>query len=104
MTNQKRHNERNKNRISQRDERLSPDGLWRSYPKVPHLLCYVKSGTFYGRLKVKGKIIRRSLHRDGETEISFTIAKLRLGDFIKQHRTRKAVSGTFAEARARYEA
>jgi hypothetical protein len=57
MTNQIEHNER-KIRNSQRDKRLSPDGLWRSYPKVPNLLCYIKSGTFYGRLKVNGKIIR----------------------------------------------
>jgi integrase len=84
---------------SKREEHLSTDGLWRSYPKVPNLLCYVKSGIFYARLKVNGKIIRRSL----ETNV-FTTAKLKLGDFIKEHRTCKPIVGTFSQARSSYEA
>jgi integrase len=90
-------------RKTNRSERLSPDGLWRSFPKVPGLLQYVKSGTFYGRLKVSGKLIRRSLHKDGEPEIPFTTAKLRLRDFIKKERTKKPLAGTFANARQAYE-
>ena len=31
---------------SKRDERLSPEGKWRSFPKVQHLLQYVQTGTF----------------------------------------------------------
>src|SRR5665213_2360781 len=81
-----------------RDEHLSPDGLWRSFPKVPNLVSYIKSGVFYGRVKVNGKPIRRSL----ETTV-FTTAKLRLGDFIKKHRTHRAVTGTFSQARELYE-
>jgi integrase len=61
-----------------RGHRLSSDGKWRSFPKTPHLLQYVSSGTFYGRTKVHGKIIRQSL----ETDV-FTTAKLRLVDFLK---------------------
>ncbi len=90
-------------KTNKRLERLSPDGLWLSFPKVPGLLQYVKSGVFYGRLKVKGKIIRRALH-EADAPISFTDAKLLLGDFIKKERKKKPVGGTFAKARADYEA
>jgi hypothetical protein len=41
--------------------RLSPDGKWRSFPRVPHLLQYVSSGTYFARIKIKGKLIRESL-------------------------------------------
>ena len=99
MTNDNQHNGRSKSDRVKRDERLSTDGLWRSYPKVPHLLCYVKSGMFYGRLKVDGKTIRRSL----ETTV-FTDAKLLLADFIGNQRKEKPAAGTFGEALKRYEA
>ena len=101
MTDDNQHSGRKKS--AQQTQHLSPDGVWRSFPKVPNLICYVKSGTYYGRCKVKGKIIRRSLHKEGEGEISFTIAKLRLADFIKAERT-QPVYGTFADLRAKYEA
>jgi hypothetical protein len=55
-----------------RDEHLSCDGQWRSFPKVPHLLQYVRSGNYYGRIKVGGKVIRESLNTD-----VWTTAKLR---------------------------
>ena len=63
-----------------REEHLSKDGKWRSFPKVPHLLQYVSNGNYYGRIKISGKIIRESL----ETEV-WTTAKLRLTDFLKNH-------------------
>jgi integrase len=63
---------------SNRSERLSPDGKWRSFPKVPNLLQYVSTGLFFARVKVQGKLIRRGL----ETDV-FTIARLKLGEFIK---------------------
>jgi hypothetical protein len=40
--------------------RLSKDGEWRSFPRVPHLLQYLNSGAYYARIKIKGKIIRES--------------------------------------------
>ena len=40
---------------------MSIDGKWRSFPKVPNLLQYVITGSFYGRVKVDGKIYRESL-------------------------------------------
>ena len=63
-----------------RDERLSSDGQWRSFPKVPHLLQYISSGKYYGRIKVRGKVIRESLQTD-----VWSTAKLRLVDFLKKH-------------------
>ena len=55
---------------------------------------------YFGRIKVGGKIIRETL----KTEV-FTIARLRLGDFIKaQHkRASRPVAGMFSEARAHHE-
>jgi hypothetical protein len=34
---------------------LSPDGKWRSFPKVQNPLQYVGTGTFYDRVKADGK-------------------------------------------------
>jgi integrase len=48
---------------------------------VPNLLQYVRTGTYYARTKVRGKLIRRSLKTD-----VWTTAKLRLLDFLKEHR------------------
>lgn len=86
---------------STRDANLSPDGKWRSFPKVPNLVQYVSTGTYFGRVKIDGKVFRESL----ETDV-FTTAKLLLGDYIKKKRKRAAhpVIGTFAAARAGYEA
>ena len=86
---------------SMRDASLSPDGKWRSFPKAPNLLQYVNTGAYFGRVKIEGKIFRESL----ETDV-FTTAKLLLGDWIKKKRKRAArpMVGTFAEARAIYEA
>ena len=41
-----------------REEHLSKDGKWRSFPKAPHLLQYVGNANYYGRIKVGGKVIR----------------------------------------------
>jgi len=37
--------------------RLSTDGKWRSFPKVPHWLQYIHSGTYFARIKIKSKLI-----------------------------------------------
>src|SRR5262245_17359756 len=88
-------------RRGERESNISPDGKWKSFPRVPHLLQYVPSGVFFGRVKLGRKILRQSLKTD-----TFTTAKLLLGDFLKAERKRAArpVSGTFEEARAKYEA
>ncbi len=86
---------------AKRDARLSPDSKWRSFPKVPNLVQYVNTGTYFGRIKIEGKVFRESLDTD-----VFTTAKLRLGDFIKKKRKRAAnpMTNSFADARVDYEA
>jgi len=86
---------------SGRDAKLSPDGKWQSFPKVPNLLQYVSTGTYFGRVKVEGKIFRESLDTD-----VFTTAKLRLPDFIKKKLSvaGRSTTGTFGEGRHAYEA
>jgi integrase len=58
--------------------RLSKDGKWRSFSRVPHLLQYASSSTYFARIKVQGKIIRQSLDTD-----VWSTAQLRLLDFLK---------------------
>ena len=36
--------------LKKREEHLSKDGQWRSFPTVPHLLQYVSNGNYYGRM------------------------------------------------------
>ena len=50
-------------------------------PNWLKLCCYPPSGTYFGRVKVEGKLIRRSLH----THV-LEVAKLRLSDFLKDLR------------------
>jgi integrase len=62
---------------------------------------YVSTGTYYGRVKVDGKLYRESL----DTQV-FSVAKLKLGDFIKDKTRKRRHTGaplTFIQARALYE-
>ena len=54
--------------------------VWQKTP-YPNLIRYVPSGSYFGRVKVAGKLIRRSL----ETHV-LEVAKLRLSDFLKDNR------------------
>ena len=83
-----------------RETKLSPDGKWKSFSKVPHLLQYVPSGVYFGRVKINGKIRRESL----ETE-TFTTAKDKLRDFLsdKRKEASRVVAGTFSVARDEFE-
>ncbi|MGH7977582.1 MAG: hypothetical protein ACREC8_13100, partial [Limisphaerales bacterium] len=47
----------------------------------PNLIRYKPSGTYFGRVRVNGKLIRRSL----ETHV-LTVARLKLSDFLQDHR------------------
>jgi len=40
-----------------RAERVSPNGKWRSFPKVPNLVQYVSTGLYFARVKVQGKLV-----------------------------------------------
>jgi len=46
----------------------------------PKLIRYVSNGSYFGRVKVDGKLIRRSL----DTHV-LEVAKLLLSDFVKEH-------------------
>ncbi len=70
-----------KTRPRKREDRLSKNGKWRSFPKVPHLLQYVISGNYFGKVKINGRKIRQSL----QTSV-WSTAQLRLNDFLKEHR------------------
>src|SRR5277367_3301482 len=87
-------------RKSKRDATLSPDGRWRSFPKIPNLVQYVSTGNYFGRVKIDSKIFRECLGTD-----VFTTARLLLSDFIKSKRKRAVhpLMGSFAEARSLYE-
>src|SRR4051812_40445050 len=83
-------------------ERLSPDGKWRSFTKVPNLLQYVSTGLYFARTKINGKLIRRSLKAR-----TFEEAKLGLHDFLVRESKRRHILGApvlFSEARQLYEA
>ena len=60
--------------------RTPSKSLWQKTP-YPNLIRYVPSGTYFARLKVSGKLIRRSL----STHV-LEVAKLRVSDFLKDHR------------------
>jgi integrase len=84
-----------------KDARLSKDGDWRLFSNESHLMQYIRTGMFYGRVKVRGKTIRRKLH----TSV-YTTAKLRLLDFLKEHKTRTGSEvdiPTFQQAKELYE-
>jgi len=44
-----------------RAARLTKDGKWQGFTKVPNLLQYVRTGTYFARRKANGKCIRRGL-------------------------------------------
>lgn len=56
--------------------------LWQKSP-TPNLIRYSPSGTYYARVKVRGKLIRQSLGTD-----VYSVAVLRLGDFVQRERAR----------------
>ena len=82
----------------ERDPRISPDGKWKSFPKSPNLLQYIRTGMYYARVKIAGKLVRRKLQTD-----VYSKALLRLGDFLKEQRSkaprRETDPTTFAQAR-----
>jgi integrase len=83
-----------------REEHLSANGKWRSFPRVPHLLQYVISGNYFGKVKINGRSIRQSL----QTTV-WTTAQLRLNDFLKEHREgrNKVAAPKFSAALEIYE-
>jgi hypothetical protein len=90
---------RDGNHIPKKQDHLSPDGKWRSFPRVPNLLQYVGTDQYFARCKIAGKLIRRKLDTD-----NFAAAKLKLTDFIKEERDNAVAEPfTFKALRLKYE-
>jgi integrase len=79
--------------------RTSKDGKWKTFHSHAGLMQYLPSGMFYARAKVNGVVKRASL----ETDV-FTTAKDNLPGKLKELRKPAPQVGTFADARALYEA
>ena len=71
----------------------TPDKEWQKTP-YSNLIRYVPSGIYYARLRVKGKLIRKSLKTD-----VLSVGKLRLGDFEKHERQRAETGEAAAHGR-----
>lgn len=84
--------------------RTSPDGKWKTFPKVPGLMQYVPSGMFFARAKVKNDRGKDSVTRHSLDTDVFTTAKIKLPDKLKELRKPKAITGTFGDGRLKYEA
>jgi integrase len=80
------------------------DSRWQKTP-VANLVRHVQSGNYYARIRVRSKLIWKSLKTD-----RISVAKLRLGDFHKEERQRAASQTaiargkmTFGDALAAYQ-
>lgn len=69
------------------------------WKRGPNLVQHTPTGTYYARIKIRGKLFRASLGTD-----IFTTAKLRLPDKLKELMTPKAELGSFKDGRLQYEA
>ena len=78
------------------DSNAAPKDLWLKTP-FANLVRYVPSGIYFSRIRVKGKLIRRSLKT---TKLS--VAKLRLGDLEKVERQRVEVQGAVENGNMRF--
>ena len=69
------------------------DPRWQKTP-VANLMRHVQSGNYYARIRVRGKLIWKSLKTD-----RISVAKLRLGDFHKEERQRAAAHQAVARGK-----
>ena len=61
-----------------RDQSEHTESRWQKMP-VANLVRHVESGNYYARIRVRGKLIWKSLKTD-----RISVAKLRLRDFQKK--------------------
>jgi len=69
------------------------ESRWQKTP-VANLVRHVQSGNYYARIRVRGKLIWKSLKTD-----RISVAKLRLGDFHKEERQRAATQAAVARGK-----
>ena len=73
-----------------KDRIAASNGHWLKTP-FANLVRYVPSGIYFSRIRVRGKLIRRSLKTNKQA-----VAKLRLGDLEKVERQRTELQGAIA--------
>ena len=69
------------------------ESRWQKTP-VANLVRHVQSGNYYARIRVRGKLIWKSLKTD-----RISVAKLRLGDFHKEERQRASTLAAVARGK-----
>ena len=69
------------------------DSRWQKTP-VANLVRHIQSGNYYARIRVRSKLIWKSLKTD-----RISVAKLRLGDFHKEERQRAAAQTAVARGK-----
>jgi integrase len=69
------------------------DSRWQKTP-VANLVRHIQSGNYYARIRVRGKLIWKSLKTD-----RISVAKLRLGDFHKEERQRASAQAAVARGK-----
>lgn len=67
-------------KLEQTETKTAKPSVWQP-TQYANLIRYIPSGTYFARLRVAGKLIRKSLHTD-----VLSVAKLRLADIVKTER------------------
>jgi hypothetical protein len=76
-----------------KESQTESKSVWQKTP-VSNLVRYVPSGILFARMKVKGKLIRRSLKSK-----SLSVGKLRLSDLEKQERQMAENASSLSEGK-----
>jgi integrase len=79
-----------------KDKIAAPKALWLKTPYA-NLVRYVPSGIYFSRIRVRGKLIRRSLKTN-----KLAVAKLRLADLEKVERQRNEIQEAVASGNMRF--
>ncbi|HWC58651.1 MAG TPA: hypothetical protein VHC44_03080, partial [Verrucomicrobiae bacterium] len=79
-----------------KDSIAAPKDLWLKTP-FANLIRYVPSGVYFSRIRVAGKLIRRSLKTN-----KLAVAKLRLADLEKIERQRVEIQGAVTNGNMRF--
>jgi len=79
-----------------KDSIAAPKNVWLNTP-FANLIRYVPSGIYFSRIRVRGKLIRRSLKTN-----KLAVAKLRLGDLEKVERQRVEIQGAVENGNMRF--
>jgi integrase len=79
-----------------KDSIAAPKDLWQKTP-FANLVRYVPSGIYFARIRVRGKLIRRSLKTN-----TISVAKLRLADIEKIERQRVEIQGAVTNGNMRF--